>query len=177
MSKRIPVNGFGVPLYSTGASGLSKPKADWLYVNTSGDKMTGDLNMGGFQISNVETPIDPTDVSTKAYVDQQLQSLKIILQARIDQHDNNITYKIKIQANITNVVATLMVSIERIVIQSVWLKSGNNWINATHNDEVKYMITFESGRLYFYCKKLHARFTGDCVLNVKILKSVNYSYT
>ena len=64
MSKRIPVNGFGVP-YSTGASGLSKPKADWLYVNTSGDKMTGDLNMGGFQISNVETPIDPTDVSTK----------------------------------------------------------------------------------------------------------------
>ena len=149
MSKRIPVNGFGVPLYSTGASGLSKPKADRLYVNTSGDKMTGDLNMGGFQISNVETPIDPTDVSTKAYVDQQLQSLKIILQARMDQHDNNITYKIRIKANITNVVATLMVSIKRIVIQSIWLKSGNNWINATHNDDVKYMITFESGRLYF----------------------------
>ena len=81
-----------------------------LYVNTSGDKMTGDLNMGGFQISNVETPIDPTDVSTKAYVDQQLQS------AEMDQHDNNITYKIRIQANITNVVATLMVPIERIVI-------------------------------------------------------------
>ena len=157
------MNGFGVPLYSTGASGLSKPKADWLYVNTSGDKMTGDLNMGGFQISNVETPIDPTDVSTKAYVDQQLQSLKIILQARIDQHDNNITYKIKIQANITNVVATLMVSIERIVIQSVWLKSGNNWINATHHDDVKYMVTFENGHLHFYCKKLHAGFTGECV--------------
>ena len=64
-----------------------------------------------------------------------------------------------------------MVPIERIVIQSIWLKSGNNWINATHNDEVKYMIAFESGRLYFYCKKLHARFTGDCVLIVKILKS------
>ena len=91
MSKRIPVNGFGVPLYSTSASSLSKPKADWLYVNTSGDKMTGDLNMGGFQISNVETPIDPTVASTKAYVDQQLQSLKIILQAEMDQHDNNIT--------------------------------------------------------------------------------------
>ena len=57
--------------------------------------MTGDLNMGGFQISNVETPIDPTDVSTKAYVDQQLQSLKNILQAGMDQHDNNITYKNK----------------------------------------------------------------------------------
>ena len=92
MSKRIPVNGFGVPLYSTGASGLSKPKDDQLYVNTSGDKMTGDLNMGGFQISNVETPINPTDVSTKAYVDQQLQSMKIILQDEMDQHDNNITY-------------------------------------------------------------------------------------
>ena len=103
MSKRIPVNGFVVPLYSTGASSLSKPKAEWLYmyVNTSGDKMTGDLNMGDFQISNVETPIDPTDVSTKAYVDQQLQLLKIILQAEMDQHDNNITYKIRIQANIT----------------------------------------------------------------------------
>ena len=49
MSKRIPVNGFGVPLYSTSSSDLSKPKANWLYVNTSSDKMTGDLNMGGFQ--------------------------------------------------------------------------------------------------------------------------------
>ena len=48
MSKRIAVNGFGVPLYSTGSSSLSRPKADWLYVNKSGDKMTGDLNMGGF---------------------------------------------------------------------------------------------------------------------------------
>ena len=174
MSKRIPVNGFGMPLYSTGASGISKTKADQLYVNTSVDKMTGDLNIGGFQISNVETPIDPidpTDVSTKAYVDQQHQSLKIILQAEMDQHDNNITYKIKIQVNITNVIATLGVSIERIAIQSIWLKSGNNWMNATHNDDVKYMITFESGRLYFYCKKLHARFTGDCMLIVKILKS------
>ena len=139
--------------------------------------MTGDLNMGGFQISNAETPIDPTDVSTKAYVDQQLQSLKIILQTEMDQHDNNITYKIRIKANIANVVATLGVLIERIVIQSIWLKSGNDWINATHNDEVKYMITFKVVVCFFYCKKLHARFTGDCVLNVKILKSVNYSYT
>ena len=169
MSKRIPVNGFGMPLYSTGASGLSKPKANWLYVNTSGDKMTGDLNMGGFQISNVETPVDPTDVSTKAYVDQQLQSMKTILQAEMDQHDNNITHKIRIQANITNVVTTLMVPIERIVIQSIWLKSGNNCINTTHNDYVKYMVTFENGRLYFYCKKLHTRFTGDCMLIVEIL--------
>ena len=81
-------------------------------------------------------------------VDQQLQLMKIILQAEMDQHDNNITYKIMIQANITNLVATLMVPIERIVIQCIWLKSGSNWINATHNDDVKYMITFESGRLY-----------------------------
>ena len=27
MSKQIPVNGFGVPLYSTSATGLLKPKA------------------------------------------------------------------------------------------------------------------------------------------------------
>ena len=91
MSKRIPVNGFCVPLYSTSGSGLSKPKANHLYANTSGNKMTGDLNMGGFQISNVETPIDPTDVSTKAYIDQQIQSMKTILQAEMNQHDNNIT--------------------------------------------------------------------------------------
>ena len=95
MSKQIPVNGFGVPLYSTSASGLTKPKADRLYVNTSSDKMTGDLNMGGFQISNVETPVDPTDVSTKGHADQQLQSMKTILQAEMDQHDNNITCKIR----------------------------------------------------------------------------------
>ena len=91
MSKRIPVNGFCMPLYSTSASSLSKPKANWLYViNTSGEKMTGDLNMGGFQISSVETPVDPTDVSTKAYVNQQLQSVKTILQSEMDQRDNNI---------------------------------------------------------------------------------------
>ena len=38
--------------------------------------MSDDLNMGGFQISNVETPIDPTDASTKAYIDHQIQSMK-----------------------------------------------------------------------------------------------------
>ena len=151
-------------MYSTGASGLSKPKADRLYVNTSSDKMTGDLNMGGFQISNVETPEDLTDVSVKAYDNQQLQSMKTILQAEMDQHDNNITYKFKIQTGHAKMIATLMVPIERIVIQSIWLKSGDKWINATHNDDVKYMATFESGHLYFYCKKLHTRFTGDCML-------------
>ena len=56
----------------------------------------------------------------------------------MNQRNNNITYKLKIHANVTNMVAILMVLIERIVIQSVWLKSGNNWINATHNDDVKY---------------------------------------
>ena len=113
-----------MPLFSTSANGLLKPKADQLYVNTSSDKMTGDLNMGGFQISNVETPIDPTDVSTKAYVDQQLQSMKTIQQAEMDQRDNNITYKIRIQANIINVVTTLMVPIERIVVQMVKIRNS-----------------------------------------------------
>ena len=32
------------------------------YLNTSSDKISGDLNMGSFQI-NVETPIEPTDSS------------------------------------------------------------------------------------------------------------------
>ena len=60
-------------------TGLSKPKVNHLYLNTSGDKMSGDLNLSSFQISNVETPIDPTDASTKSYVDQQIQSMKTIL--------------------------------------------------------------------------------------------------
>ena len=165
MSKRIPMNGFGMPLYSTSASSLSKPKANQLYVNTGGDKMTGDLNMGGFQISNMETPIDPIDVSMKAYVDQQLQLMKTILQAEVDQHDNNITYKIRIQANITNVIASLMVPIERIMIQRIWLKSGNNSINATHNDYVKYIVTFENGHLYFtdeQMKKVYWKLRAYC---------------
>ena len=46
MSKQIPVNGFGVPLYSTSGKWSSKPKVDHLYLNTSGGKMSGDLNMG-----------------------------------------------------------------------------------------------------------------------------------
>ena len=103
-----------MPLYSASGSGLCLPKVDCLYLDTTGDKMTGDINMGGFQICNVESPVRSADVSTEAYVDSQIQSIKIILQAEMDQCSNNITHKFSFMAGVANIATTLVVPIEKL---------------------------------------------------------------
>ena len=71
MSNRIPIDNFGTPIRSKGVDSLSKPTADRLYLNVKGpDEMNSDLDLGGFQINNVDTPEDSTDATNKAYVDQ-----------------------------------------------------------------------------------------------------------
>ena len=71
MSNQIPINNFGEPIQSGLSSGLSKPKADQLYLNVyGGDAMCSDLDMSGFQISNLDTPKTPDDAANKGYVDE-----------------------------------------------------------------------------------------------------------
>jgi hypothetical protein len=40
-----------------------------LYVNTTGDTMSGPLSMGGNRVTNGGNPIDSGDFTTKGYVD------------------------------------------------------------------------------------------------------------
>lgn len=42
---------------------------DPVYVNVSGDTMTGNLSMNGNTVTNLSTPVNNTDAATKAYVD------------------------------------------------------------------------------------------------------------
>lgn len=50
---------------------------DNVYVNVSGDTMTGALNMGSNKITSVGTPTDATDAATKAYVDATAEGLAV----------------------------------------------------------------------------------------------------
>lgn len=225
MSNRIPINNFGTPIQSKTKGGLSKLKADHLYLNVSGeDSMASDLNMGGYQISNVDTPEATTDAANKAYVDRlnavisqkiaaltarifeltqahdllvktnyvdnkvatlagrldafALEHVDFTKKAYVEAQIQSITpvfkrYPFKIVSNRSKMVANFnnLHMIGNLIIQSVWFKiSPDSWINGCGVDDVKYMITFQNHSLYFYCKKIHPKFTGDCELIVQTLE-------
>ena len=44
-------------------------------VNKSGDKMQGNLDLGGNKISNVGKPVDNSDIVTKQYIDEKISNL------------------------------------------------------------------------------------------------------
>ena len=50
---------------------LPRAEAEVRYINSTGDTMTGDLNMGGKKINNLATPSNRNDAANKAYVDDQ----------------------------------------------------------------------------------------------------------
>ncbi len=82
-------------------------------------------------------------------------------------------YKINIVAGQSQMITTLSVPAENIIIQSIWFKTASNdWIYALGHDDIKCKISVESDRLYFYCFKLHARYTGDCMIVVQIIKNI-----
>jgi len=71
MTLRIPINNFGTPIYSSTEGGLSKIAADRAYINVDGgDQMKGNLEMSGYKISNLKTPVENQDATNKLYVDQ-----------------------------------------------------------------------------------------------------------
>ncbi|MCH8519625.1 MAG: hypothetical protein LAT82_02625 [Nanoarchaeota archaeon] len=53
---------------------LDTSSVDSRYVNREGDSMTGILDMNNNRITNVGTPINNNDVTTKEYVDTQISS-------------------------------------------------------------------------------------------------------
>ncbi|MEN6396745.1 MAG: hypothetical protein ABFC78_09710 [Methanoregula sp.] len=53
--------------------------------------MTGSLNAGGYNISNVSIPVVDTDVATKSYVDSKAPSSDTVFSALAGSQDGNIT--------------------------------------------------------------------------------------
>jgi len=91
MSNRIPVDNFGSPLQSKDNGGLSKHIADRAYLNVrGGDQMAGDLDMGGYHISNVESPESDDDVVNKQYVDLLVEGLKLNIHSQKRSNTNNL---------------------------------------------------------------------------------------
>lgn len=67
---KVSLDGFGrvtgnTPVVTSDITTL----VDGVYVNVSGDTMTGDLSMGGNSITNLATPVNGGDATNKDYVD------------------------------------------------------------------------------------------------------------
>ena len=69
MSSRIPVDQFGSSISDSHRTELDLYHANKIFVNESGDVMTGGLNMNNHKITNVGDPTADKDSSTKGYVD------------------------------------------------------------------------------------------------------------
>lgn len=113
------------------------------------------------RVTDLLPPVNDNDAVTKQYIDLQFQ-------AKMPSFK---TYEFNINAHQSKMVTTLNVPIEKIIIQSIWFQtsSRNHWINGVGCDDVKFMVTFENSRLYFYCKKLDVKFNGSCMVIVQIL--------
>src|SRR5438093_2257878 len=58
---------------------LTIPRANPIYVNQTGDNMSGVLNMRDNKIINLSAPTDPNDAVCKKYVDAQDAETKTVL--------------------------------------------------------------------------------------------------
>lgn len=74
--------GTGISVAADAVS-LDTTYTDGRYVNTSGDTMSGPLDMGDNAITSVATPTNDTDAATKAYVDLISQGLAVKNAARL----------------------------------------------------------------------------------------------
>ena len=72
------------------------------------------------------------------------------------------------------IITNLSVPVENVIIQSIKFKTSlGDWVNVTAFDDIKCSITFEKNCLYFYCVKLHSRYTGECMIVIlQILNDV-----
>jgi hypothetical protein len=74
--QKLTVDGFGrVTAVSAVAASDITALVDTVYVNASGDSMSGPLNMGGNQITNLGAPVSGSDAATKNYVDAAVAGL------------------------------------------------------------------------------------------------------
>ena len=58
------------------SSDFNFEKADYYYINTFGDTMTGNLNMNNNLISNLRSPVNENDAISKNYLVKEINKLK-----------------------------------------------------------------------------------------------------
>ena len=63
-------------------AGMSRAEAEVRYVNQTGDKMTGELDMDGNKITNILAGNEDTDVVNKQYVDAMVENAKRVSLSR-----------------------------------------------------------------------------------------------
>jgi hypothetical protein len=64
---------------------LTIPKANPIYVNQTGDDMSGDLDMKGNKIKNVKDPTDVSHVVNKRFLDNEHRNMMVVLDKLIDE--------------------------------------------------------------------------------------------
>ena len=79
LSGQIDINTTNITnMGSASANWITQSSANSLYVNVTGDVMTGDLNMGSNFITNVLDPVSAQDAATKNYVDNAGSTARLI---------------------------------------------------------------------------------------------------
>ena len=63
---------------------LSRTEAEVRYINSTGDTMTGDLNMGGKKITNLADPTNFNHAATRNYVDNQGEAFVTKVNGELD---------------------------------------------------------------------------------------------
>lgn len=100
----LNVNAFGSSYFENKNNlvGLTKHEANEVYVNVSGDYMSGILNMKNNQIKNLAIPTDRNDAVSKKYVDDSKHKMNTSLNmndnqiknVKIPMDDNDVANKI-----------------------------------------------------------------------------------
>ena len=157
MSSRIAVNQFGSSVTGSRGNELNLYHTDKLYVNKSGDTMTGDLNMEGNKITNVGNPTLDKDCATKVYVDTM--TVDFAKKAYVDG-------QIAASNNLLN-VALMCVKFKLILGSTVDMSGLGNAHQFDHNFFVQGVWYLSIDRQMWYdsqsdaCKKLKVDFRTD----------------
>src|SRR5580700_3851404 len=56
------------------------------FVQKAGDKMTGNLDMGGNRLTNTGTPVDEHDCATRDYLNPRINSLSRTIRSKADHN-------------------------------------------------------------------------------------------
>ena len=86
MSNFAPVDFAGNPLLqpiSFPSISYRKSAADRRFVNITGDRMEGDLDMGSHKITNLKSPTGGADAVNRGFLDAQIETVKRLLSKHV----------------------------------------------------------------------------------------------
>lgn len=100
---------------------------------------TGPINMGGFVIGNVGTPVAPTDAANKSYVDNAAAGLSWKEAVRVASPP---AFNMTIMSGLVTVDGVVTVAGDRVLLKDqatassngIWIASAGAWVRATDAD-------------------------------------------